>query len=444
MGSWMTGSDLYRENEWMNNARYIAYKILYKILFEGAYSNIEINKTFRKKQLDNRDRGFITELVYGVLEKKIYFEYIISKFSKMPIKKLSREVYLILLMGLYQIRYMDSVTDFAAVDESVKLCKTIFPKGSGFINGMLRNVLRNKGVFEIHEDGSPENMSIRYSISYDIVILLVEQYGACETERILKALSEKPRMFLRINQLKTDIKNVREDLYLEGIEAEDVFGEPLALQVRGFKNIENSNAYQKGLFTVQDHSSMMVVRMLEPKKNEKILDTCSCPGGKATFIAELMENKGSILAQDISGNKLELVDKNCKRLGINIVQTKVHDATLLDRSLIEKFDRVLIDAPCSGLGIIRKKPEIRYKTKKQIEDLYNIQSKILSNGAEYLKKGGILVYSTCTINKKENEDQIRRFLKTNRFELIEEKALIFEEGDSDGFYIAKLIKTENE
>lgn len=428
----------------MNDARYIAYKILYKILFEGAYSNIEINKTFRKKQLDNRDRGFITELVYGVLEKKIYFEYIISKFSKMPIKKLSKEVYLILLMALYQIQYMDSVTDFAAVDESVKLCKIIFPKGSGFINGTLRNILRNKEVFEINEDQSKGSMSIRYSISYDIVVLLVDQYGFCEAERILKALSEKPRMFLRVNQLKADIKNVREDLYLEGIEAEDVFEEPLALQVRGFKNIENSDSYQKGLFTVQDLSSMMVVRMLEPKQNEKILDTCSCPGGKATFIAELMENKGFILAQDISGNKLKLVDKNCKRLGIDIIQTKVHDATLLDQSLIEKFDRVLIDAPCSGLGIIRKKPEIRYKAKKQIEDLYNIQSKILSNGAKYVKKGGILVYSTCTINKKENEDQIRSFLKTNCFELMEEKALIFEEGDSDGFYIAKLIKTENE
>lgn len=426
----------------MENPRSTAYKILFKILYADAYSNIEINKTFRKAELDDRDRGFVTEIVYGTLEKKLYLEYVAKKFSKTPIKKLSKEVRLILLMALYQIRFMDSVTDFAAVDESVKLCKKVFPKGSGFVNGVLRNVLRDEKAFDIPTKRTIENRSVRYSVSEDIIRLLEEQYGHDETERILDAVNEKPRLFLRVNSLKTNTQDLIDILSRENVSVDRVKGEEFALEVKGLKNIEKDIAYLDGLFTVQDTSSMKTVRALDPKPGERLLDLCACPGGKSTFMAELMHNEGYVLAQDISVPKLKLVDKACSRLGIGIVETRMWDATITDPDMIGSFDRVLIDAPCSGLGIIRKKPEIRYRLCEQFESLYDIQKKILNNGAKYLKDGGILVYSTCTINKKENEDRIRDLMRDNNFLLLEERCLLFGEEESDGFYIAKLKKTE--
>lgn len=428
----------------MENPRLISYRILYNVLYRGAYSNIEMNKAFRQYALNDRDRGFITELVYGTLERKIYLEYILSKFSKMPIHKMSNELRSILLMGIYQICYMDSVKNFAAVDESVKLCKKIFPKGSGFVNGILRNILRDENAFDIQIKDPIKYRSVRYAVSEDIIKIFIDSYGLQETDRICKALQEKPKMFLRVNRLKTDGKKLHQILSEGGIESYRIESEPNALLVKGFKNLEKHIAYTEGLFTVQDLSSMKAVRSLDPKEGETVLDLCSCPGGKTTFIAELMNDRGNISARDISANKLELVEKNCKRLGIHIVETKTGDATVFDDLSEERFDRVLVDAPCSGLGIIRKKPEIRYKTREDIESLYEIQKKILENGARYVKPGGILLYSTCTVNKKENEDQIQNFLLKHKFELIEEQLILFENGESDGFYIAKMKKTEKE
>lgn len=429
----------------MKNPRQLSYEILMAVFYKGAYSNIAINKALQNSGLQNLDRGFVTELVYGTIGQRLYLEHIIQKFSKTPIKKLSKEVLTILTMGLYQIKFMDSVTEFAAVDESVKLAKKVFPKGSGFVNGVLRNVLRDPQAFEIKAKNKDLALSIQHSLSLDIVKLLKDQYGEKETIRILENLGKKPSLYIRANCLRISAEDLKKELEQGDCKVETIETEPCALKVENLKKIQDNPSYQKGFFTVQDLSSMKAVRELDPMEGESILDLCASPGGKSTFMAELMKNKGAIEARDISENKLKLVQEAAGRLGITIIHTKPMDATKLDESLIQKFDRVLVDAPCSGLGIIRKKPELRYKTLAEIEPIYEVQAKILENAANYLKPGGILVYSTCTINKKENEKQVENFLEkeeSSEFRCLGEETMLFREGESDGFYVAKIEKSK--
>lgn len=428
----------------MKNPRQVSFEILMAVLYDGAYSNIAINKAFTRHNLPNQDRGFVTELVYGTISQKIYLEHIIQKFSKVPIQKISKEVMVILLAGIYQLRFMDSVTDFAAVDESVKLCKKVFPRGSGFVNGLLRNLLRDDQAFEINIKNKKKYLSVKYAISVDIVDLLINQYGEEEAVRMLKSMTQKPDIYIRVNGLKTDRATLMEQLTKDGIMVEAVDSEELAVKVSNFKRMQENTSYQAGLFTVQDLSSMKAVRVLGPKAGDTVLDTCAAPGGKTTFMAELMENQGKVEARDISERKLPLIEEAAKRLGINIINTGAMDAAVYDKTLFERFDKILVDAPCSGLGIIRRKPELRYKKISDIEPLYKIQSEILENASKYLKDQGILVYSTCTINKKENEEQVQNFLSKEAgkaFHLLSEHKILFGTDQSDGFYIAKLKKS---
>lgn len=420
-------------------ARFIAYKILYKVLYEKAYSNIALNQALNNCDLDNRNKGFVTEIVYGTISKKIFLEHILKKFLTKPLSKLDKSLRVIFLMGIYQIGFMDSVTDFAVVDESVKLCKKVMPAKSGFVNAVLRNILRDEKSFEINipKKRNIEYLSVKYSLSEDIVRLIISQYGD-DSIRIFECLNDKPKLFIRANSLKTDADTLKAKLNELNIDCEISEDEPYALRVKGLKSIGDIPEFRSGLFSVQDTSSMKVVRVLNPMPNENILDICAAPGGKSAFIAELMQNKGTVVSQDISSNKLALIDNACKRLGIEIVKTKTWDATEFNDEYINKFDRVLVDAPCSGTGIIPKKPEIRYKNYEEIKALYDTQEIILENASKYVKDDGILVYSTCTINKEENENQIQKFLKKSDFCLVEEINMLFGENESDGFYIAKL------
>ncbi|WP_028828498.1 16S rRNA (cytosine(967)-C(5))-methyltransferase RsmB [Proteocatella sphenisci] len=424
----------------MKNPRELGYEAIYNVINQGGYSNITINKILRKNELDNINRGFFTELVYGTIENKLYLDYVIQKFSKQKISDISREVLVILEMGLYQIREMNSVTDFAAVDESVKLCKKVFPRGSGFVNAVLRNVLRDPGAFDIDIKNTSERVSVEYSVSPDIVDLLMKQYDLEGTEDIMYGFSIKPKLYIRANSLRTSPQKLAELLKEEGADAQLVEEVKGALVVKNLKNIENSKSYKDGLFSVQDISSMRCVKELDPAAGEYILDICACPGGKTGYIAELMNNEGRIDAMDISQNKLELVTNTCKRLGVKIVNTSQNDATIYNPDMAGKYDRVLVDAPCSGIGIIRRKPEIRYKTIKDISSIYNIQRKIIQNASKYIKIGGIMIYSTCTINKEENQDITDDFLKKNgNFEKTQEDVMMLpSDGESDGFYICKL------
>lgn len=424
----------------MKNPRELGYEAINNVINQGGYSNIAINKILRKNDLDNKNRGFFTELVYGTIENKLYLDYVIQKYSNQKISELSKEVLIILEMGIYQIREMNSVTDFAAVDESVKLCKAIYPKGSGFVNAILRNILRDPKAFDVNIKDNLERISVEYSVSKDIANLMIEQYGNDDTEDIMYGFSQKPQLYIRANSLKTNAQELKALLEEDGVGVELVPENEDALAVKNLKNIENNQYYKNGYFTVQDISSMKCVRELDPKEGDYILDICACPGGKTTYAAEMMNNKGNIDAMDISENKLELVKNTCRRLGIEIVKTQGNDATKYNEDMADKYDKVLVDAPCSGLGIIRRKPEIRYKTEKDITSIYGVQEKILRNAAKYLKAGGTLLYSTCTINKYENQKITDEFLGRNKnFKKVQEDIMMLPgDGDVDGFYICKM------
>ncbi|MGL5439954.1 MAG: 16S rRNA (cytosine(967)-C(5))-methyltransferase RsmB [Filifactoraceae bacterium] len=436
----------------MKTARNLAYESVYNVKYKGAYSNIEINKALRENNLDFVDRGFYTELVYGTLENIIYLDYIIQKFSKLSLGKLSKSVTIILEMGLYQIINMNSVTNFAAVDESVKLCNKIDKRSSGFVNAVLRSILRSDKALEIIDLDEKESVRIKYSVSEYIFNRLVDIYGFKNTECILESFNSKPELYLRVNLNKVS----REDLkgYLENMGVEVFFLEnsKTALRVKRLKDIENNEFYNKGYFTVQDISSMIAVEVLDPQEEDRVLDICACPGGKTTYIGELMKNKGVIHGMDISENKLRLAAKSCKRLGIENVRFAVNDGTKHKNSLVEKYNKVLADVPCSGFGIIRRKPEIRYKKGEDVEQLPSIQRSILYNAASYVEKGGIVLYSTCTMDVKENQNIIRDFLEENtnfKLEKVEHPLIKSDKGEygtqllpnidnCDGFFIAKI------
>lgn len=425
----------------MKNPRKLAYTAIRNVFFEGGYSNITINKLLKDSDLESVDRGFFTELVYGTIENKLYIEYVIQKHSKKPVASISKEIYVVLLMGVYQIKYMDSVTEFAAVDESVKLAKSVSPQGSGFVNAILRSILRDESAFEVDIKDPRKKLSIEYSISQDIVNLIVSQYGIEKAEDMFYSFSLRPYIYLRTNRQKTDVKTLVKKLIAQGVSAQEVEGYPDGIKVKNLKRIDENPLYKEGLFTVQDITSMKCVLELDPKQGELIGDMCACPGGKTTYIGEILGKEGNIDAYDISSNKLELVKMTAKRLGLENITARENDARILKQDLIGKYDRVLVDVPCSGLGIIRRKPEIRYKSYIEIRDLYEIQKEIIQTSSKYVKENGVLLYSTCTINRKENEEIVAWFLENNKnFKKEKEILTLPDENGTDGFYICKMIR----
>ena len=443
----------------INKAREIALKALYKIEKEDAYSNIALNQVLKEnKNIDERDVGLISELVYGTITWKLTLDEIIKKYSNIKLKKISVWILNILRMGIYQIIFLDKIPKSAAVNESVNLAKRYGHKSSSnFVNAILRKVSVNdyKELEEIKDD--KERISKTTSMPMWIIEELLKQKDIKEVEEICKNSNLKPNTTIRINKLKTNKKELEEKLgkrkikYLEG-SLEDFF------VLKKVKNIENIDLFKEGFFTVQDEGAGLIVDVLAPKEDECILDACSSPGGKTTYIAEKMKNKGKIEAWDIHEHRVKLVQNAAKRLGINIIQAKTQDATEFNQDLVGKFDKILLDVPCLGLGVIKRKPDIKWKRKKEdIEEITKIQKAILDNCSKYLKKNGELVYSTCSILKEENEDIIERFLKENLdFKICKENEknyeniVIFGEKDkyiniypsneNDGFFIFKLRK----
>ncbi|MBQ7986001.1 MAG: 16S rRNA (cytosine(967)-C(5))-methyltransferase RsmB [Clostridia bacterium] len=387
----------------MQNPREAALFALYEIEYNGAYSNMAV-KDALPKLTDSRDKGLVTQLVYGVVRRKLTLDYIISRYSKVKIKKLSKYVLLILRMGVYQLYFTDKIPESAAVNESVKLAKKYCGKSSGFVNGILHSVIRGKDTLEYPKD-KIENLSVKYSFTEEMVELFWDT-GFCE--ELLDALNGEPETTVRVNTLKN------EELETE-CEVSQIYS---GARILKGTDIANNPDYQKGRIIVQDIAAMMASLALSPKPNDTCIDMCASPGGKTTHLAELMENKGRIYAFDIHPHKIEIINKNAERMGISIIDAKVGDALKLNQELIGKADKVLADVPCSGLGIIRRKPDIKWN-KDEIETLPEIQLKILENASKYLKDGGELVYSTCTILRRENEDVVMRFLEENKdFELL--------------------------
>ncbi|MGL4485189.1 MAG: 16S rRNA (cytosine(967)-C(5))-methyltransferase RsmB [Anaerovoracaceae bacterium] len=424
----------------MDKNREIAYKILMDIEGNNAFSNISINKALSAEKEYNS--GFIREIVYGVLERKIWIDYLIDQFCKQGIKSLRINEKTILRMGIYQISYMYSVPDYAAVDETVELARKKAKSKLGFINGVLRNYLRIGKEISIPEGLSEEKFfSLKYSCPVDIVKIFIKEQGIEDTEGILKNSLEKTRLFIRVNEIKTSRKRLIIELDSEGITA--IKGEyGTLLEIISGQNVLETEAYKQGKFSVQDAASQCLIERMKIKENEKVLDICAGLGGKSLAIAEKMKNLVEIVSLDIFPKKLETILREGKRLGVNAIEISRMDATEENEKLFEKYDTVLVDAPCSGLGVIARKPEIKFRTnRKTIMDITKLQEKILFNAAKYVKAGGKLVYSTCTISKEENQNQSMNFIEKNgKFKLQEEKQLLPHIDGTDGFYYSIYIK----
>lgn len=435
-------------------ARKMAYNVLFDIEKNKNYSNMAINKHFKDCNLDKRDRGFATEIIYGVVENKIYLDYIIDKLSKIKTNKLNLKVKILLRMGIYQILFLDSVSDYAGVNETVNLAKKIDNRSSGFINAVLRNVIRQKETIgEVNIEDPVDYLSTKYSYDRWIIRNWISNFGKDFTEDLLEANNEKPSIYLRVNTLKINRDELIQLLEKQEVKCEKVSFIDEAIKVNNLKNIENNELYKKGFFTIQDISSMLVGKVLNPKENSQVIDICSAPGGKTTHIATLMNNTGKVVSRDIYDHKINLIKNSVNRLGLKNVTVELFDALNLDKESVEKFDYVLADVPCSGLGIIRRKPEIKYKEKDEFKDLPKLQREILQNASKYVKVGGTLVYSTCTVQDNENIEVVESFLQSNKrfeFEKIENINVDLENEDKgyikiypnvhgmDGFFIAKL------
>ena len=412
--------------------RKIALLILNEYESEKTYLNLALKNGLSKLK---EGRSFVTELVYGVVRYKRFLDEKISRYSTTKLKKLSIPVKNILRIGFYQIYFMDKIPDFAIINESVKLSEKYAYKSKSLVNAVLR-----KGVLKTEEEFP---LSVRESFPDEVCQLIEVQYGG-QTEEILHLLNQKVPPVLRYNHLRyQDVSQAAQKL-----ENATVFEDALLPNVQGnlIPLIEN------GDFTVQSLSSQMAVRVLEPKPGERVLDCCSAPGGKTAFIGELMKNQGELVACELHPHRCELVKKNLDRCGISIGVVQQADATSV--SFQEKFDKILADVPCSGLGVIGSKPDIKWRD-FQFAQLTALQAEILENISQYLKKDGTLIYSTCTINRQENEYQIERFLAKHPefspepFSIkIQEKtygehgmAGILPNGMTIGFFIAKLRKT---
>lgn len=396
-------------------ARNLAVKVLYKIDEEKSYSNIVLDEVLNsnREKLTNKDIGFISELVYGVTTWRLTLDTIIQKYSKIKLKKIAPIVKNILRIGAYQILYLDKIPKSAAVNESVNLCKKYSVKSTGFVNAILRKIDK-KDLDELNNiKNDIERISKLASMPEWIVKKLMSELGIEKAQEVCINSNIKPKMSVRVNKLKITKEELIKKLKENDIETEDGILDDF-IYLNSVKNITNLEEYKEGLFTMQDEAAALTALVLNPKENDNILDCCSAPGGKTTYLAELINNNGKITAWDLYENRLKLVNQNEKRLGINIIDTQTNDATKLKDKDIEKYDKVLLDVPCLGLGVMRRKPDIKWqREEKDVENISKIQLEILEVCSKYVKKGGKLLYSTCSILKEENEDIIEKFLKNN-------------------------------
>lgn len=421
------------------NSRELALNILYKVEFGEGYANIEIDKEFNKSDLIDLDKALASEIVYGVLTWKITIDEIIKMHSSIKMQKISPWILNILRIGIYQIVFLDRIPESAAVNESVKLAKKYGHEMSAkFVNAILRKIDKNEmdklleylSTKALLED---EIISIVTSHPLWLVDELLKEYDKKFVTELLNANNIKPDITIRANLLKTS----RDDLFnLLRLKRVDCRKGNLQDSIK----VKKLTDFGTQLYTVQDEAAQLACLKLDPKPGEKILDACSAPGGKTTYIAQLMENKGRVDAWDIHPHRVRLVEEAAKTLGIDIIKANVKNATEYTTAFNGHYDRILLDVPCTGIGVIRKKPDIKWTRKvEDIDEMVEIQLQILDTCSEYLRTGGRLVYSTCTVFKRENEEQIERFLmKHTEYKLLEKINLYPHINDTDGFFIAVL------
>ncbi len=417
--------------------RLLAFKILSKIEHDKAYSNIALDNVLSNN--DATSAPFVCSLVYGVIERKITLDYILSQFLSQPLKKLNPQVLTVLRMGTYQLKYMDKIPVSAAVNESVKLVKKAkCTYASGLVNSVLRKISSAKIKLPV-TDNKIYDLSISYSCPEGLVAHFVNDYGYEKAENILKSSLGAAPLFLRVNTLK-----ITADELVGLLEKEGVFvkqsGKETALEVVDGNAVFKTDCYRKGYFHAQDLASQKCVEALAPNKNDTVFDMCAAPGGKSFTMAEMMENQGRILSFDLYDHKIKLINDGARRLGVDIINAQIGDAAVYNENL-PKADKILCDVPCAGLGVIRRKPEIKYKDFGFVDKLCELQYNILNNASLYLKNKGVIVYSTCSLSKKENEEVCERFLKEHKdFKNCGMVTLIPQDKGTDGFFFAKLVR----
>ena len=390
-------------------ARQIAFEILLKIEKDKAYSNLAVDSAVKAYCPDSTDCAFISRLVYGVTERKITLDYIISRNLQQPINKLKKEVLVILRLGVYQIIFSDKIPVSAAVNESVKLTKN---NKCAFASGLVHAVLRKVGDkgLELPEDLSvTEKISVLYSAPEELVRFLSYHYGEENAEAFLKSALEPKKIFIRVNTVKITKAELRAQLENEGVKVKDTILDD-AFEIEVNKAVYELDAYKKGYFHVEDISSQLCVEALKPLENSTVLDVCAAPGGKSFTLAQYMNDRGVLYSCDIYESRTKLIKDGAERLGLDCIKTMVNDASAFNEN-IPVCDFVLCDVPCSGMGIIGKKPEIKYKKLDDIKELLPIQRKILEVTSGYVKRGGRLVYSTCSVNPNENRKICDAFLR---------------------------------
>lgn len=444
----------------MSNARDIALQAIYRVNEEGAFSNLVLNELLNKSNLDQRDKSLATQLIYGSIRHRNSIDWVINHFSNRQVKKMTPWVRNALRLGVYQIDYLDKIPAPVAANETVEVAKEYCNRGAvKFINGNLRNIAKNIASVEYpdREEQPVQHIRQRYSFPQWIVQRWVKRYGAEQTIEICQQLNKIPPTVIRTNTLHLTRQQLLENLSQEKAEAEVISILDEAVNLINYSSIANLDSFQRGEFFVQGLSSMLVAPILNPAPDDVVIDLCAAPGGKTTHCAQLMENQGLIKAVDIHEQKLDLIQENCQRLSIDNIETYCADGREIEFE--DKADKILIDAPCSGLGIIAKKPEIRWQKKPQdLQQLQELQLELLSNAAGLLATGGELIYSTCTFTAEENETVINKFLaENNQFALVDLKDEADDLGVTDyltdgmlkilpdndlleGFFIAKLVK----
>jgi ribosomal RNA small subunit methyltransferase RsmB len=399
----------------MNSARSAALSALLHVDVNEGYSNIVLDKTLSALSLEQRDKALASAIFYGVLERRITLDHIISQFSKIPPAKISPVVLEILRMGVYQVLYLEKVPNSAAVNESVNLAKeNNSAKASGFVNAVMRSLLRNLESIKLPDPKKEPlpYLSVKYSCPQWLIKLWQESYGENCTLGLLESSMNKSPVFARVNNTVVSEENLIERLNSENIKAKPIDWLENAVELENTGAVSQSACYRDGLFHIQDLSSQLCCFLLNPIAGQSVIDVCSAPGGKAFTIAETMKNQGRLLAFDKYKGKVRLIQQGAQRLSLSIIQAAVRDAQS-DPGDLEPADRVLCDVPCSGLGIIRRKPEIRYKLQSAIDSLPDLQYFILCKSSQLVKSGGILIYSTCTLNPHENDEVAAKFIKNN-------------------------------
>ena len=393
------------------SARKTALDALIACRKDGAWANGALKEYMVRDQLDRRDAALAARLCYGVLQNRNYLDFYLKQLLTGKLKDLHPVVRDILHLGLYQLYFMDKIPESAAVNESVTLAKKYCPKqrfASGLVNGVLRNAVRSKGSLK-----EPATLEDRYSHPKELIKLLRSYVGEERLEGMLKANNASPETVVQVNTLRTTTEELIRILENDGITAQAHKWMPDCLTLSGTGNLEKMDAFQKGLFYVQDPAARLSVLCADIPENAVVLDCCAAPGGKSFGAAIAMKGTGSITSCDIHAHKTVLIQKGAERLGIESISVRQQDASQCVTEWIGTKDVVIADVPCSGLGIIRKKPDIRYKDLEEMAQLPQLQLQILKNQAAYVKPGGTLLYSTCTLARAENEGVVERFLEEN-------------------------------